>query len=282
MPACAAITKMQHNPANNTSRDHTARSTTVREIAWIERTGRCVSGQWPRTAKGWDEGWTHSKIDLTPEACSLEAGGEKDWRWETAPTLGRGKPSLARLRRCVSSPRHLARAAGHATRVCCEASDTLAQKGATRTDSRTEERAHHPPVVIRSLHAGYPRVTMPTKFLFSNRAPARSHRTIVLGTISIVSNFRHFRVSRFVSLTKRIYERYNMKKKKQYRCRLTFERRIHFLSFTFLFPRRLIIDYRFFFLPLPFSSRFEQSFRHIVINWPDKCAGKCLLVVPLL
>lgn len=90
------------------------------EIAWIARTGRYVYRVSDRGQLRVETRWTHSKIDLTPEACSLEAGGEKDWRWETAPTLGRGKPSLARLRRCVSSPRHLARAAGHATRVCCE------------------------------------------------------------------------------------------------------------------------------------------------------------------
>lgn len=90
------------------------------ERSWIARTGRYVYRVSDRGQLRVETRWTHSKIDLTPEACSLEAGGEKDWRWETAPTLGRGKPSLARLRRCVSSPRHLARAAGHATRVCCE------------------------------------------------------------------------------------------------------------------------------------------------------------------
>lgn len=42
--ACAAIPKMQH-PANNTSRDHTARSTTVRDRVNCENGPICVSGQ---------------------------------------------------------------------------------------------------------------------------------------------------------------------------------------------------------------------------------------------
>lgn len=141
--------------------------------------------------------WAHSKIDLTPKACSPEAENEKDWRWETAPTVGGGKSSLTRLRRCASSPRHLARAAGRTTRMCCEAWYAGAEGvPTTRADPRTVKRAHHP-LVIRSPHADHPpRVILLMKSSFSTRVSISDYvkvcRPITLwDTTSLTTNFTH-------------------------------------------------------------------------------------------
>lgn len=280
--------EIQHLADDDTSRDHTEHGTELWEIAWIARRPEPMYRVSDRGRLRVETRWTHSKIDLTPEACSLEAGGENDWRWETAPTVGRGKPSLARLCRCVSSPRHLARAAGHATRVCCEVWYTLAQKGATRTDSRTEERAHPPPcrhsITARGLSACH---DINEISLFSLVSRFRFYPTIITIEEEEAYFFRSLRIfAKFVSLTETSmqYE----KEETLYRWPLTLERRVQFFfllhrMIPFFFPRPLIIDYRsLFYSTSSFSSRFEVP-PYCCINWPNKCAGKCaLFTVPLL
>lgn len=167
------------------------------EIAWIARRPEPMYRVSDRGQLRVETRWTHSKIDLTPEACSLEAGGENDWRWETAPTVGRGKPSLAAFPLLDTW-----RARQDTLLVCVARSDIRWRRRVQRAPILERRNARtYPPVVIRSLHAAYPRVTMPTKFLFSPSCPdfnfiQRSY--IVEGEeasfFSIVSNFRQIAI----------------------------------------------------------------------------------------